>query len=292
MMDWSGGQNNANGIRVTTTDLRSIRDMQYVIDENEALYQAAIANETEFSNPPMLDEIQSLVDDINGEAGLEAVQSIVLSSGESGTVSADALAAIPGVAGILPQYEQNYQEIIALDGSLGNPPTIEALQEVVDYTNLVTTLDAVLEDSASANGAGNADSLSVTALELASIPGIERVLDVYEADYQLAIAGEAQFGTPPTVAEVQAVVQQVNTDVTLAAILEDSASAGGASNADGITITAEQLAAIEGITHVALVYQNGYRLRIAVEDEFSNPPLVTEVQSIIDDVSMKNSIEN
>ena len=61
--------------------------------------------------------------------------------------------------------------------------------------------------------------------------------------YQKAIAAEAGFNNPPTVAQVQAVINTINakSDAAMLEILEDSASVGGSKNANGVPVSLAQL---------------------------------------------------
>jgi len=76
--------------------------------------------------------------------------------------------------------------------------------------------------------------------------------------------------------------------VNLAEILEDSASTGGSNNGNGIPITATQLTDIEGIINVNDDSELAYQEALAAETNFSNPPTVAEVQTIINAVNAPN----
>ena len=78
----------------------------------------------------------------------------------------------------------------------------------------------VLEDSASPGGNNNQDNDPVTAAELSQL--VNNVDPNREEAYQQAIANHTQFSNPPTVAEIQAVIDAVIS--TLDNVLEDSAS--------------------------------------------------------------------
>jgi len=77
-------------------------------------------------------------------------------------------------------------------------------------------LSAVLEDSSSVGGANNGDGTPVTVQQLSELPGIANVNIASEVAYQAAIAAETGFSNPPTVEQVQVViemlVQWVNTE--------------------------------------------------------------------------------
>ena len=100
-------------------------------------------------------------------------------------------------------------EIACLEGFLSTKWGI-TVSSTPGLCGVSTILDEVLEDSASPGGSNNANSTAVTASELALITGITGVDPANEASYQAAIASETGFSTPPTVSEVQAIIDAVN----------------------------------------------------------------------------------
>jgi len=76
--------------------------------------------------------------------------------------------------------------------------------------------------------------------------------------------------------------------ISLAEVLEDSGSTGGASNNNGTSITVAQLSDISGLININTSSEVGYQTAIAAEQEFSNPPTVNEIQSLIDSVNAPN----
>ena len=87
-----------------------------------------------------------------------------------------------------------------------------------EFVPMVTTsgpiatsaLAEVLEDSASTGGANNTNSTAVTFSQLTDT-GVTGLDSDNTAAYQAAIASETGFSNPPTVAEVQAIIDTVNT---------------------------------------------------------------------------------
>ena len=87
----------------------------------------------------------------------------------------------------------------------------------IEFVPIVTTpgpvatsaLAEVLEDSASTGGASNANSTAVTFSQLTDT-GVTGLDSANTAAYQAAIASETGFSNPPTVAEVQAIIDTVN----------------------------------------------------------------------------------
>ena len=116
---------------------------------------------------------------------------------------------------------------VAAATNLSNSPTVAEVQSIVDLVNAVDAvnaspeaLDAILEDSASPDGAANADGAPVTAEQLDAVA--EGVDPALEAEYRAAVAAATDLSNPPTVEEVQALIDAVNAtaDETLDAVLE------------------------------------------------------------------------
>jgi len=148
----------------------------------------------------------------------------------------------------------------------------------------------VLEDSTSPDGASNANGVVITTAQLADISELLNVIDDNESAYQAAISAETDFSNPPSVSEVQVLIDTVNAvisanDEALAEVLEDSASSGGANNTNGTIVTAAQLADIIGLSNVDPDDESAYQTAILAETDFSNPPELAEVQALIDSVN-------
>ncbi|WP_430409327.1 beta strand repeat-containing protein [Kordia sp.] len=295
--DSTGGANNANTVAVTAAQLDDIIGITGVIPANEAAYQAAIAAETGFSNPPTVMQVQAIIDAVNTEVATlaEVLEDSASVGGANNAntvaVTAAQLVAITGITGVIPANETGYQAAIAAETGFSNPPTVMQVQAIIDAVNAeVTALAEVLEDSDSTGGANNANTVPVTAAQLNDITGITGVDPANEAAYQAAIATETGFSNPPTVMQVQAIIDTVNaatiaSNAALAEVLEDSDSTGGANNANTVPVTATQLDDIIGITGVVPANEAGYQAAIAAETGFSNPPTVMQVQAIIDAVN-------
>ena len=265
-----GGNNNQDNDPVTADELSQLVDN---VDSNrEQAYQQAIANHTQFSNPPTLTEIQAVVDAVNST--LDNVLEDSASPGgnnnqDNDPVTAAELSQI--VDNVDINREQAYQQAIANHTQFSNPPTVAEIQAVVDAVN--STLNNVLEDSASPGGNNNQDNDPVTADELSQI--VDNVDSNREQAYQQAIANHTQFSNPPTLTEIQAVVDAVNS--TLDNVLEDSSSPGGNNNRDNDPVTADELSQI--VDNVDPDREEAYQQAIANHTQFSNPPTLTEIQA-------------
>ena len=77
-----------------------------------------------------------------------------------------------------------------------------------------------------------------------------------------------------------------NADI-LNEILEDSASNGGANNANGTLIKSSELTqVVDRVLVGSSKLEARYRAEIKAEGDFSNPPTATEVQAVVDDVNL------
>ena len=231
----------------------------------------------------------------NDEALLEVLEdsrSFNGSNNANGTaITTTHLAAITGITGVVLANELAYQEEIKSEISFFTPPTVAQVQEIIDNVNeratfSINVLYEVLEDSRSLYGSNNANGTSVTAFQLRRIIGITRVETENILAYQEKIKSEIGFDNPPTVAQVQEIIDNVNERATfsinaLDEVLEDSDSPDGANNANETAVTAFQLLRIIGITRVETENELAYQAAIGIEVDFSNPPTVAQVQVII-----------
>ena len=106
---------------------------------------------------------------------------------------------------------------VETDGDTYSETFVVPVLEIFDPENEILT--EILEDSASAGGAGNANGVAVTDDELALI--VDRVLagsdtdaSPMEARYQAAIHAETGFSNLPTIAEVQAIIDAQNANLS------------------------------------------------------------------------------
>ena len=229
------GAANADGMPVTAAQLDAVAES--VGPALEAAYQAAIAAAIELSNPPAAEEVQALIDGVNAmnmDDSAAAVLAAILedSASPGGAMNADSMpvtaAQLDAVAeNVNPALADDYQTAVAAATNLSNSPTVAEVQSIVDLVNAVDAvnaspeaLDAILEDSASPDGAANADGAPVTAEQLDAVA--EGVDPALEAEYRAAVAAATDLSNPPTVEEVQALIDAVNAtaDETLDAVLE------------------------------------------------------------------------
>lgn len=126
---------------------------------------------------------------------------------------------------------------------------------------------------------------TVTAAEIAAIDGVTGVDPDNEAAYQDYIDNNPDlFSAPATVAEVQAMIDAVNANEETGGEAGILAQIGTEADAGTVsTVTAEQLAALTGITGVDPTKEADYQQYIADNpDAFSSPATLAEVQAMID----------
>ena len=186
-------------------------------------------------------------------------------------IDEDDLNALTGVSGAIGGNVISYRAAIAAnEGPFNSPATEAEVQAMIDAVNVAATASAealaeVLEDSNSAGGANNANGTAVTAAQLAAITGIMNIDPANEAAYQSAIASETGFSNPPTVAEVQGVINEAN---NVSAVVTSSTNN---------TLTQQELTDA-GITQTGLSQEELDTIAIAISN--ANPaPSTTEAVS-------------
>ncbi|WP_438967071.1 hypothetical protein [Flavobacterium sp.] len=125
----------------------------------------------------------------------------------------------------------------------------------------------------------------VTATQLASVPGVTGVVPANETAYQDYIdANPNLFSAPATVAEVQAMINQVNANQTLLANIGTDADNGNNTLTAGTT--AAQYNALPGVSGAVAANEAAYLAYIAANpNAFSSPATAAEVQAMIDAVN-------
>lgn len=141
----------------------------------------------------------------------------------------------------------------------------------------------VLEDSRAPQGSENANGVLISFVELQDILDLDALDSSLERAYQNEITIADIFDLPPSLEQVQALIDSVN---VLSEVLEDSGSAGGTSNANGELVTYKQLLQIQGIAALNETYLVDYQTAINLAADLSNLPTLPEVQSLIDQVNM------
>ncbi|GAA4936132.1 hypothetical protein GCM10023314_05600 [Algibacter agarivorans] len=186
-----------------------------------------------------------------------------------------------------PNYIAEYQAGIQAVLLLSNPPTVGEVRTILLNVNRDMVFAEILEDSNSVGGDNNANGIVVTLEQLQSL-GLYGVNANLIAGYQAEIQAANYFSDPPLATEVQNVIFYVNEQAAinkiLAQVLEDSASTGGASNADGVAVTINQLEAL-GLNNLDPALLADYQAAIQAETGFSNLPTILELQTVIDDTN-------
>ncbi|WP_222593946.1 hypothetical protein, partial [Vibrio sagamiensis] len=158
-------------------------------------------------------------------------------------------------------------------------PTAEEIQAVIDSVNTSeANLAAVAEDIA-----GNADGVTVTPEQLNEIEGVDGATADHLDEYVEALQkGTYVDPSNPTAEEIQAVIDTVNnSEGGIDAVAEDIAG-----NADGVTVTPEQLNGIDGVDGATIDNLDEYveALQNGTYVDPSNPT-AEEIQAVIDAVN-------
>ncbi|MDB4224650.1 BspA family leucine-rich repeat surface protein [Granulosicoccus sp.] len=278
-----GGANNANGSRITAAELADITGIvYYVFPEFESDYQNVIAAKDDFSNPPTIEEIQSVLSEVS------AKNIVLWHSSSSGRNSAvqfiplnnEIIRNIPGVTNVEPNNEDFYLRLITVESAFSDLPNTEHVQAIVDKANSwANAVREVLEDSQSAGGASNANGSEVSFSEISAIVGLNGLASNNISHYRQAFSVHSGFSNPPSVGQIQTIVNSVNAKVEA---LEDSNSINGASNANGIYLSVGQLASIAGLTGISYSNAQYYNTAISAQSNFDNLPTTSQLQGVID----------
>ncbi|MEK9767160.1 MAG: outer membrane beta-barrel protein, partial [Thalassolituus sp.] len=213
----------------TVNSVISVAEMERIIPAitglvpaNQSVYQDYIdANPDNFSIPATAAEVQDMVDAVNA-AVIQSAAILAQIGNEADSpdnfasvVTTEELRQIlPAIEGVNDDNERLYQDYIdTRPNAFSDPATAGQVQIMVDRVNASQeAMLEILEDSSSVGGSNNANGEAVTVQEIATITGITGVNFDLEAEYQAAINAETGFSNPPTLAEVQALIDRVNAE--------------------------------------------------------------------------------
>ena len=277
--------NNTNTSTVTAIDLNNITGVSGATSGNQSAYREAIAaNEGAFSSPATEAEVQTMINRVNTAESLLVNIGTDATKGNNtntSTVTAVDLNNITGVSGATSGNESAYREAIAAnEGAFSSPATESEVQTMINRVNTAESLLANIGTDA-ANG-NNTNTSTVTAIDLNNITGVSGATSGNESAYSEAIAAnEGTFSSPATEAEVQTMINRVNTVESLLANIGTDAANGNNTNTS--TITAVDLNNIAGVSRAISANESAYLTSIAADEgPFSSPATETEVQVMID----------
>ena len=184
------------------------------------------------------------------------------------------------LTGINPDYLQAYQEAIQAEMGFSEPPAVLQVQMIINAVNMTiaAVLAEVQEDSDSPGGANNANGTPVSLAQLQLLP-LTAVNPDYILAYQAAIQAETGFSNPPTLSELQAVVDAVNTQIS--GILTQIGDEGDAPDNVSAVVTAAQLSSLP-VTGVVPSNELAYQFYIDNNpNSFSAPATIAEVQAML-----------
>ncbi|RUM46750.1 MAG: hypothetical protein DSY80_01620, partial [Desulfocapsa sp.] len=229
-------------------------------------------------------EIQALAD--NGDL----LEKIGTDEGDGAATTtnptATQLNAIVGVSGATAANEQAYQDYINDNGgNFSEPATPAEVQTMIDSVNAAQTVLANIGTDADNGNNDNTGTLSAS--DLNNIVGVSGATAANEQAYQDYIASHPNaFSSPATAAEVQAMVDAVNTsEASLAEVAEDIAG-----NANGTPVTAAELNSITGVSGAVAGTDYSAALAAAANTNpsgYADPanPTPAEIQAVIDAVN-------
>jgi hypothetical protein len=196
-------------------------------------------------------------------------------------VTAVQLASIPGVTGVVPANETAYRTSIDNNpDAFSAPATVEQINGMIREVNAEQNTINILTQVGNEGDSPNTVPSEVTAIQLASVPGVTAVVFFqYQAAYRAYIdANPDEFSAPATVDEINAMINLVNTDI----ILTQVGNEGDSPNTVPSVVTVDQLVSVSGVTGVVPENETAYRAYIdANPDVFSAPATVAEINAMI-----------
>ena len=297
---------NANNDLVEASELNAIRGVSDAIQANQAEYQAAF---TETSPSPFADstnpapaEIQAVIDSVNvivanETAALDQLKEDITGNSNGDLIDADELNVIRDVSGAIQENQAEYQA--AFTATSPSPfadtanPTPAEIQTVIDSVNTIVANETAALNELKEDIAGNANNDLVEASELNAIRGVSGAIQANQAEYQAAFiaTSPSPFADPanPTPAEIQAVIDSVNTIVAneTAALNELKEDIAGNTNND--LVEASELNAIRGVSDAIQANQSEYQAAFTETSPSpfadSTNPTASEIQTVIDSVN-------
>ncbi|MFT6467929.1 MAG: outer membrane protein OmpA-like peptidoglycan-associated protein [Oleispira sp.] len=294
---------NANNDLLEASELNAIRGVTGALQANQAEYQTSF---TAISPSPFIDaanptpaEIQVVIDSVNTivaneTAALDQLQDDIAGNSNSDLIDADELNSIRGVSGAIQANQAEYQAAFTTTSPspFADPanPTPTEIQAIIDLANTIVANETAALNELQEDIAGNTNNDLVEASELNAIRGVSGALQANQAEYQAAFiaTSPSPFTDPanPTPAEIQAVIDSVNSIVAdentaISELVEDLNG-----NANTNLITATQLEDIRGVTGVIAANIDEYSAAFvpAAFNDINNP-MVAEIQAVINSVN-------
>ncbi|MFT6467930.1 MAG: outer membrane protein OmpA-like peptidoglycan-associated protein [Oleispira sp.] len=297
---------NSNGDLIDADELNAIRDVSGAVQENQAEYQAAF---TETSPSPFADtanptpaEIQTVIDSVNTiianeTAALNELKEDIAGNANNDLVEASELNAIRGVSGAIQANQAEYQTaFIATSPSPfvdTNNPTPAEIQAVINSVNTIVADEAAALDQLKEDITGNSNGDLIDADELNAIRDVSGAVQENQAEYQTAFTetSPSPFADTanPTPAEIQTVIDSVNTIVANETAALNELKEDIAGNANNDLVEASELNAIRGVSGAIQANQAEYQAAFIATSlsPFADPanPTPAEIQAVIDSVN-------
>jgi hypothetical protein len=278
---------------VTAIQLSSVSGLTDIVSSNERAYQEYIdANPGLFSSPATVAQVQAMLNAVNANT---SVLGLIGREGDSpntvpSTVTVAQINTItPAIIGALVANESAYQAYIDANPALFASPATSA--EVQAMINAVNASQIVLVQIGNEGDTPNTIPSLVTVAQINIIsPAIIGALAANEAAYQAYIdANPTLFSAPATIAEVQAMIDIVNTS---ASVLAQIGNEGDDTNTVPSTITVAQINTISpAVTGALTANEAAYQAYIDANPAlFDAPTTPAEVQAMIDAVNASAAV--
>ena len=295
---------NANNDLIDASELNAIRGVSGAIQANQTEYQAAF---TETSPSPFVDtnnptpaEIQAVINSVNTIVSDEntAISELVEDlNGNANTnlITANQLEDIRGVTGVISANIDEYSAafVPAAFNDINNP-TVAEINAVIASVNTIVANETAALNELKEDIAGNANNDLVEASELNAIRGVSGALQANQAEYHAAFiaTSSSPFADTanPTPAEIQAVIDSVNTIVANETAALNELKEDIAGNANNDLVEASELNAIRGVSDAIQANQAEYQAAFTETSPSpfadSTNPAPAEIQAVIDSVNV------
>ena len=285
-----GDDPNAVNSVVTIVQLASILPALTGLDPvNETAYQDYIdANPNSFSDPATQAEVQAMVDAVNAAEESNKVLAQIGAEGDdpdavnSVVTVAQLMIILPALTDIVSANETAYQDYIdANPNSFSDPATQAEVQAMIDAFNTVSVLAQIGAEGDDPDAVNSVVTVAQLMTISPALTGLDLANEIAYQDY--IDANPNSFSDPATQAQVQAMINTVNTVVVLAQI----GAEGDDPDAVNSVVTVTQLAVIlPAITGLVPANETAYQDYIdANPNSFSDPATQAEVQAMIDIVN-------
>ncbi|MHB1483947.1 MAG: beta strand repeat-containing protein [Saccharofermentanales bacterium] len=256
-----------------------------LIAANLAAYKVAIGNATVLA-ADTIGEIQTIIDNVNTAEALLAAIAVITNYAATDNASALTYAQLTA-AGVITAIDAavnlaEYKIRIAA-------ATAAAADTTAEISAIIVAANAQVSALATIEGYDNT-TVSALTIDMLTFVGVTGTLALNLAAYRVAI-GAALAGAADTTAELQAIINTVNTQQTAAAI---AAISGYAANDDASLLTIDRLV-VAGVTGAILVNLGSHNIDTALSTGYigaierataAGTDTIAEIQALINNVNL------